>query len=253
MDDEGRKTTHQYWNDLWRSRVRMCLPSGLFVGTKNLKTLIKSRIRPGMRLLEIGCSHGKMLSWASAELGVKTAGLDYSENGIRTARALFDHLGLEADFRCEDVFSTTFEQGSFDLVCSFGLIEHFDDPTEVVRRHLLFAKPGGRALIAIPNYGGIYGRLQRWFDPGNLGMHNLDIMDCRVLARLVPGDLAEEIRSFPAGRLSPWLISFENKWSRGMSNIVCHFFNVLGLIQPVDIEGLCPLLVLEMTRKKEQA
>jgi hypothetical protein len=38
-----------------------------------------------------------------------------------------------------------------------------------------------------------------------------------------------------------------------MSNIVCHFFNVLGLIQPVDIEGLCPLLVLEMTRKKEQA
>jgi SAM-dependent methyltransferase len=206
-----------------------------------------------MRLLEIGCSHGKMLAWASAELGAITAGLDYSENGIRTARALFDHLRLEADFRCEDVFATTFEQGSFDLVCSFGLIEHFDDPTEIVRRHLLLAKPGGRVLIAIPNFGGIYGRLERWFDPVILGMHNLGIMDCRVLARLAPGDLAEEVSTFSAGRLSPWQISFESKWPRVLSSVVCHFFNVLGLIQPVDIESLCPMLVLEMTRKREQA
>jgi hypothetical protein len=38
--------------------------------------------------------------------------------------------------------------------------------------YLGLLKPGGKALIIIPNYGVIYGRLQQYFDPENLALHN---------------------------------------------------------------------------------
>jgi len=62
---------------------------------------------------------------------------------------------------------------SFDFVTSFGLIEHFDDPTLLVKEQIDLLKPNGMALITIPNYGGIYVSVQEWCDPENIALRNL--------------------------------------------------------------------------------
>ena len=80
------------------------------------------------------------------------------------AKTLFK-AQLTGEFRCEDIFTTTLPEASFDLVYSLGVIEHFEDARSIVEKHLFLTKPGGRVVISIPNFGGVYGRLERYFCP----------------------------------------------------------------------------------------
>jgi 2-polyprenyl-3-methyl-5-hydroxy-6-metoxy-1,4-benzoquinol methylase len=246
-------TTRSHWDAAWAAPPRWRLPSGLSVATRNMQRILRREVRPGMRVLELGCAPGKILAWAAADLGARVAGLDYSERGIGWSRMLFERLRLPADLRCEDVFHTTFTPGGFDVVYSFGLIEHFEDPRGIVRAHLALVRPGGKAIISIPDYGGIYGRLQRRLDPANLAIHNLEIMSVGALRQLAPPELSGDVRCYRAGRVSPWQLSIERKLPRPVGRTLSYVLNGIGLLQPADIAPLCPLLVLDITRRTGSA
>jgi 2-polyprenyl-3-methyl-5-hydroxy-6-metoxy-1,4-benzoquinol methylase len=241
-------TTRDHWDDAWDKPPRWRLPSKASVSTRNIQRIIARHVQPGMRYLELGCAPGKMLAWVASELEAEVAGLDYSERGIEWTRRLFETVGLRGDLRCESVWTSTFEPATFDVVFSAGLIEHFDDPRPIVNAHVALLKPGGRALITVPHYGGIYGRLQRWLDPQNLQVHNLAIMNTGALRELAPAEDTCDVRAYAAGRLSPWLLSISHRLPRPVALGVSHVVNGIGLIQPVDIPALCPMLVLEIVR-----
>ncbi len=248
VDPQGRKTEVAFWDGLYTSRIRMSLPSGLVVSTRNLLTLLRSRIRPGQRVLEIGCAPGKLLAFAGKVLGADVAGIDYSPTGVASSRELFGALNIDGDLRCEDIFQTSFKPGSFDLVYSNGLIEHFDDPRPIVRKHVELAKPGGRILILVPNYSGVYGRIQKRLDPENLAIHNLDIMSESGMRWLAPEDLVRTVRVFYTGKLNPWLISLHRKLPGPLAQAVNLAGNTVGLLQPIVIKAVAPLIALEMVR-----
>jgi 2-polyprenyl-3-methyl-5-hydroxy-6-metoxy-1,4-benzoquinol methylase len=214
-----------------------------------MQRLLQRHIKPGTRVLEIGCAPGKLLAWGAKARGAKVAGIDYSEIGIAHARKLFNAIGCVGDLRYEDVFASTFPDSAFDLVYSLGVIEHFQDPRDIVARHIRFAVPGGRIVIVIPNYGGIYGRLQRYFDPDNLSIHNLHIMNRTTLRQLVPVKECKDVRAFCFGRVSPWLVNFHKRWPRIFAQIASLSLNGLGLLQPTAISSLAPFLVLDGVRK----
>jgi 2-polyprenyl-3-methyl-5-hydroxy-6-metoxy-1,4-benzoquinol methylase len=241
-------TSVDHWDDAWSGEIRLRLPSRWMISTRNLQNLLRGRVQPGDRLLEIGCAPGKLLSWAATELGAEVSGLDYSERGLSTTRRLFAALQLTADLRCEDLRRATFAAGSFDWVVSYGVIEHFDDPRDVVRVHVDLLKPGGTALMTVPNYRGVYGVLQRYFDAENLLSHNLDIMSCSALARLVPNDGGTGVRTYMAGRFSPWQLSLGKRWPSPVARGVSYLGNVFGLLQPFEMAALKPMFVLEVHR-----
>lgn len=251
MKDKKPITTSDYWSKIYNREPRMRLPSGLFVGTLNLQRLLKRHVKPQMSFLEIGCAPGKMLAWVSKKLCAHVSGIDYSQNGINVSKKLFLSLGIETDLRCEDIFDTTFESGSFDIVYSAGLIEHFDNPSDVVRRHIDLCKPGGKSIIVIPNYGGIYGKIQKFLDAENLALHNLKIMNHSGLYSLVPVASASQIRVYPTGRLSPGILSLEKKLLPPIAWGLFRIINLIGLLQPVEFAAICPLLVLDIVRKNE--
>jgi SAM-dependent methyltransferase len=244
------KTEQGYWDDIHAgTRVRMRLPSPLDVGTLNYMRLMRRFVRPGMRVLEVGFAPGKYLAWTGKRLGAKVCGVDYSESGLATSRRLFAALGLEGDLRCEDFFKTTFEPSSMDLVYSLGVVEHFDDPRDIVSRHVSLARPGGGvALIVIPNYGGLYGRLQGSFDPENLAIHNTSIMSVEALRRLGESDGRARAEVFRFGRMMPHLVSWTRRIGHRPAVGVVLALNGLGLLQPVDVGPVCPWLVLALTR-----
>ena len=243
-------TTVDHWDDTWSGDLRLRLPSSLVVATRNFQRLLRTRVHPGDRVLEIGCAPGKLLAWIAAELRADVSGLDYSERGLANARHLFNALRLAADLRCEDLRQTTFPPGTFDVVFSFGLIEHFLDPRDVVQHHLKLLKPGGTAVITVPNYRGIYGTLQRYFNPDPLIYHNLEIMTCEALAALVPRGDRFQVRTYPSGRFSPSMISYKKRWHASVAFGVSLFANAIALVQPFDIPALSPMLVLEAVRSK---
>lgn len=72
----------------------------------------------GDRVLEIGCGNGKTIS-SLIDDGVEVAGLDFSETAIEQCRSLFD-----CEFVCSDCTKLPFEDGSFDGVIAFHVLEH---------------------------------------------------------------------------------------------------------------------------------
>ena len=61
----------------------------------------------------------------------------------------------------------------FDVVVSFGLIEHFEDTVSIVRAASRFLKPGGMLITNIPNMTGLIGYLQRILNKPVYDVHKL--------------------------------------------------------------------------------
>ena len=174
--------------------------------------------------------------------------MDYSAQGIEWGRQLMRTMGLEADLRCEDIFSTTFARESFDLVHSAGLIEHFNDPVPLVQIHLDLVRPGGTVLITVPNYGGFYGAVGRRFGPRNFALHNLVTASragMESLRRRFP-EMRGQVEGF--GRCFASRALFNEKLPHPLGALLEYTTNGLGLIQPIRIDRLCPHIALELVK-----
>src|SRR4051812_17189572 len=112
--------------------------------------------RAGMSALELGGAPGQYLAWLSRRFGYECSALDYSAVGCERARRNFDALGIPLTVFEDDLFAEeTGSIGSFDVVYSLGLIEHFADFGEAIRRHAVLTKPGGWAIVGCPNMLGL--------------------------------------------------------------------------------------------------
>lgn len=83
----------------------------------------KLRLRPGMRLLDIGCGWGSLLAHAARRYGVQGVGVTLSRTQADAGRERLDDLGLagRVEILMEDYRDLS---GSFDAVASVGMFEH---------------------------------------------------------------------------------------------------------------------------------
>jgi len=90
----------------------------------------------------------RILVWAS-EQGARAYGVDISMPTVTLARAAFDGHAL----RCaaSDVRAIPFVNDSFDAIYSMGTIEHFDETERAVEEIARVLRPGGRAIVGVPN------------------------------------------------------------------------------------------------------
>lgn len=79
----------------------------------------KLMLRPGLRLLDIGCGWGGLARWAAERHGVEVVGVTVSEHQAELGRARC--RGLPVEIRLEDYRHV---RGDFDRVVSVGMFEH---------------------------------------------------------------------------------------------------------------------------------
>ena len=65
----------------------------------------------------------------------------------------------------------------FDIVCSFGFVEHFKDFNDILRRHMKLVAPGGLLIISIPHFSQMQYFFHWLIDRENLKRHNTSIMN----------------------------------------------------------------------------
>jgi len=116
----------------------------------------KLGLRPGMRLLDVGCGWGAMVVHAAEHYGVEATGVTLSRSQAAWGQRAIDEAGLSerAEVRFLD-YRNVVEEG-FDAISSIGLTEHVGRDQlpayfDLLRRKL---RPGGRLLnhcITRPN------------------------------------------------------------------------------------------------------
>lgn len=85
----------------------------------------KLRLRPGDRLLDIGCGWGGMIVYAAREYGVQALGITLSRQQYEYAKERIEREGLGGVCRVElRDYRELEESGRFDKVVSIGMFEH---------------------------------------------------------------------------------------------------------------------------------
>ena len=96
----------------------------------------------GETMLEVGVGAGTdHLQWARA--GCRCHGVDLTDAAIETTRKRLALYGFTSDLRRIDAEILPFESERFDLVYSWGVIHHSEDPDRIVAEILRVLKPGG--------------------------------------------------------------------------------------------------------------
>lgn len=83
------------------------------------------------RVLDLGCGNGRHAIYFARQ-GFKCAGVDVSVQAIEWARDWARRESLEVDFRVGDIENLPFENNSFDVVVSHGVLDHV--PMNTARR-----------------------------------------------------------------------------------------------------------------------
>ncbi len=85
--------------------------------------LTKLRVKPGDRLLDIGCGWGALVMRAAQKFGARAMGITLSQNQYELARERIAAAGLtdRCEVRLQDYRDVT---GKFDRITSVGMFEH---------------------------------------------------------------------------------------------------------------------------------
>jgi len=102
----------------------------------------------GLRLLEIGVGMGSdFIRFVRA--GALATGIDLTERAIQITDERLQRESLRADLRVADSESLPFEDGSFDLVYSWGVLHHTPDTHRAINEAIRVTAPGGQVKLML--------------------------------------------------------------------------------------------------------
>jgi SAM-dependent methyltransferase len=114
---------------------------GYFYDMYRREVIARVQGTPNREVLEIGCGEGMMFEGTA----IAPIQMDVSMRRVQFARA----KGQAA--LCGDGYHVPFAAGSFSTVLLIAMLEHTSEPWRVLAEARRVLKPGGRAIIVVPN------------------------------------------------------------------------------------------------------
>jgi ubiquinone/menaquinone biosynthesis C-methylase UbiE len=142
------------------------VPFSLFVAFASLR---------GRDVLEVGCGSGIAVQ-LFAEAGANVTAVDLTPWAVATTSARLDAFGLESRVLEADAENLPFEDDSFDLVFSWGVIHHTSDMDRALAELVRVCRPGGRIVLMVYHRHSLFFLVYRAFQrflplARRLGLH----------------------------------------------------------------------------------
>lgn len=145
---------HEIFDQMW-SREEMFYNEGDVSGSRTFRELWESvkfqRLaeefpKNPVRSLEVGCGSGGVSLFFHNTRGYEVDLVDLSDEALSFAQRNFEihgHRPLRATFCKDDATHLSYPDNTFDLVMSFGLLEHFTDIAAPICEQMRVLRPGG--------------------------------------------------------------------------------------------------------------
>jgi methionine biosynthesis protein MetW len=146
------KEGDRYYDEYWSGATGWKPPAGL---DDDLRQWLDPLLVRGHTVLDVGCGDGARYGARLHDSGVTVHGVDISSVAVAEARK----RGIDARVSCLDS-GLPYPDASFDAVICLEVLEHLVNPETVAREIRRVLKPGGRALISVPNTGFYTTRLE---------------------------------------------------------------------------------------------
>ena len=130
-------------------------------------------LRPGERLLDIGCGSG----WFGDRChrhGIDVWAMDIGRSGVAGAKTRFPQA---ATYQVGDLYFLPFAAASFDAVVLSEVVEHLEDIDAALAEARRVLRPGGRLLVSVPYRETIVDHLCihcNQLTPANAHLHRFD-------------------------------------------------------------------------------
>ena len=177
----------------------------------------KLHLKPGQRVLDIGCGWGGMALYLNKVADVDVLGVTLSDNQLATARRRAEEAGVSDRVKFELIDYRSLE-GRFDRIVSVGMFEHVGKahfPEYFAKCHDLLADDGVMLLHTIGKFGQAGAApdpfVNKYIFPGGYLPSLPDILEASAGARMLASDV-ETLRLHYALTLRHWLERFTARW-----------------------------------------
>jgi 2-polyprenyl-3-methyl-5-hydroxy-6-metoxy-1,4-benzoquinol methylase len=201
-----------YWDKSYKD-----IELTVLVENDPIRKWIKSHIsNSNGKCLEIGCFPGGILP-VFGELGYELHGIDLTPRvEIDLPRWLKLQGYQVGKFERVDILKF-FPNDKYDIVSSFGFIEHFSDWRNMLLKHASLVKKDGFLIIETPNFRGVIQRfLHSVFDKKNYERHNNDSMKPHEWKKIVTEKKFEIVFCGYFGNFLFWVDNDKRNWLQKM-------------------------------------
>jgi SAM-dependent methyltransferase len=247
---ENNLTDRAFWKSFWESRKNLIFqlkPDYVF-GNILAKLIADNGIK---NAIELGGFPGYYSIYLKKYQNLDTTLFDYYVHDGLVKELLAVNGLKDGDIHIieADLFNYKPEK-LYDMVLSFGLIEHFSDTASIIETHLQFLNPGGVLFITLPNFTGVNGWVQRKFDIENYNKHYIDCMNPVFLADNCKKLGLKNVESYYHGKFTVWLEnkSEQSALAKGIVKAIWIAGKVFTKIVPVESKALSPYIVLKATK-----
>lgn len=145
-------------------------------------------INPAFTCVEIGAYPGGNLCYLAKRFKYTPTAIEYRDDA-EDIRQLFEYNDVHTlEIINQDFFGI--QDLTFDVVTSFGFVEHFSDYEYAISCHMKMLKPGGYLVLAVPHFWGLqamlrYAVLNKQAREQLFETHNMAIMKLREMKRVL--------------------------------------------------------------------